>query len=574
MLAQLTIRNFALVDSATLEFQRGFNVLTGETGAGKSILIDAINAALGERAGAELVRQGADRASIEAVFDVSDCPLPLVQEWAEEGVIILAREISASGRSVFRMNGRMCTASTMREVAADLIDIHGQHDHQSLLRPERHVDFLDAWAGRDVLTLKRRAQELHGQLRQARKELAGLLTDERDRARRLDLLRFQLEEIDSAKLTAGEEEELLADRTRLANAEKLLAAASAGRESLDAGEVTALDLLASAAREIDTLATLDERCASLSELIETAIAAARDAAGELRSYAEDVEFNPERLEQVQERLELIRNLKRKYGDTIPEILAFGEEAAAGLDALTHGEERREALIAQAQQLARQTAEAAAALFRERSRAATSFEKQIAEHLNDLNMAGTRFAVQLQPPATAEVLQAGDAERESEESERSTATVLGRAELVISANPGEPLRPLARIASGGEMSRVMLALKTALAGSHPVALIFDEIDTGVGGKTADTLGLKMAELSRSNQVLCVTHLSQIASQANQHFQVRKEVTSGRTLVEVTALEGEARVGELARMLGGSETTAAQHARELLATASAARGAAGR
>lgn len=552
MLAQLSIRNFALVDAVTLEFQRGFNVLTGETGAGKSILIDALTAALGERAGGELVRSGAERASVEAVFEVNEYSLSAVQEWSEDGLIILAREISASGRSSFRINGRMCTASTLREVAADLIDIHGQHDHQSLLSPDRHVDFLDAWAGKDLLPLKRRVQELFGQLREIRRDLDALNTSERDRARQLDLFKFQLEEIDAAKLELGEEEELLADRTRLANAEKLAASAISAREALDGGEMSAADLLAAAARELETITAIDESVTALSELLETALAAVQEAGSGLRSYAEELEFNPERLEQVQERLELYRQLKRKYGDTVEEVLRYRDTIAADLDNLAHSEERRAELEETFSRLAKELDRASAELFRAREAAAREFESEIAGHLGDLNMAGTRFAVELHAPLPA-----------AEAAEKGVAAALGRAEFMISANPGEPLRPLARIASGGEMSRVMLALKTAMAGSHPVALIFDEIDTGVGGKTAEALGAKMAHLSHSNQVLCVTHLPQIACMAGRHFQVRKSVAGDRTVVGVGLLEGEARVGELARMLGGSEATAVQHAREMLA-----------
>lgn len=556
MLAQLTIKNFALIDAVTLEFLPGFNVLTGETGAGKSILIDAITAALGARAGAELVRRGAERASVEAVFEVSHYALPGLQEWAEDGLVILAREISASGRSTFRINGRMCTASTVREVAADLIDIHGQHDHQSLLSAERHVDFLDAWAGREVAGLRRKAQELYSELRSTRRDLDSLLTGERERAQQLDLYQFQVEEIDAARLHVGEEEELLADRTRLANAERLFASGSAAKEALAGGDVSAADLLTAAARELEALRALDDQISPICELLETAVAAAQDASSELRSYLDGIEFNPERLEQVQERLDLLRSLKRKYGDTIEEILAYRDATATKLDDLSHGEERQAKLEAQFSRLATELDREARALYEARSTAAERFQREIMAHLADLNMVSTRFAVQLDAPAPA-----------TEAWDRGLSAILGRAEFLISANPGEPLRPLARIASGGEMSRVMLAMKTAMAGSHPMALIFDEIDTGVGGKTAEALGAKMAELSRSNQVLCITHLPQIASMAVRHVQVQKRVVADRTIVEVHPLDGEARVGELARMLGGSEATAAQHARELLAASPA-------
>ena len=369
MLAQLTIRNFALIDSVNLEFQPGFNVLTGETGAGKSILIDAITAALGARAGAELVRVGADRASVDAVFEVGDYSLPTVQEWAEDGVIILAREIAASGRSTFRINGRMCTASTVREVAADLIDIHGQHDHQSLLSPDRHVDFLDAWAGKELGALRRQAQELYTALRSTRRELDEILINERERAQQLDLYHFQVEEIDAAALQPNEEEELLADRSRLANAEKLFASGSAAREALAGGEVSAADLLRTAARELESIRALDSQVEPLCELLETAIASAEEAFSQLRGYLETIEFNPERLEQVQERLALIASLKRKYGDTIPEILQYRELVATKVDDLSHSEERRTKLEADFARLASELDAAAQRLHTARKRAA-------------------------------------------------------------------------------------------------------------------------------------------------------------------------------------------------------------
>jgi DNA repair protein RecN (Recombination protein N) len=554
MLAQLTVRNFALLDSITLEFQRGFNVLTGETGAGKSILIDALSAALGERAGPEVVRTGADRAVVEAVFEVGEYSLPAIQEWAEEGTVILSREISVTGRSTFRINGRMCTAGTLREIAADLIDIHGQHDHQSLLSPERHVEFLDAWAGKEIADLRRRVQELYADLRTTRSDLERLISGERDRARQLDLYRFQIDEIDSARVVAGEEEELLADRSRLANAEKLAASAAVARDMLDGGDRSGLELLAAASHELEGVAALDPGVRGIADLLETAVAAGQEAAASLRDYSEQIEFNPERLEQVQERLELYRQLKRKYGDTVEEIATYRDGISSELDNLTHSEERRDELQQRFQRLSADLDRAAAALLEARNGASRRFDSEIAAHLADLSMAGTRFSVELRPPLPA-----------VEAVEKGLPAALGGAEFMISANPGEPLRPLARIASGGEMSRVMLALKTAMAGSHPVALIFDEIDAGVGGRTAEALGAKMAHLSSSNQVLCVTHLPQIASMAGRHFGVRKGVSGERTVVGVDLLEGEARVGELARMLGGSETTAVQHARELLAAA---------
>ena len=562
MLCQLNIQNFALIDRLSLDFEYGFNALTGETGAGKSILIDAINAALGSRVGADLIRTGADRALVEAVFSVGETAPPPLAEWVEDGLVILSREIAGS-RSTCRINGRMCTASVVREIATHLIDIHGQHDHQSLLQAERHVDVLDGWAGGEVLTLKARALAVFTELREVHTHLRALQTDERERAQRVDLYQFQVDEIDSADLRPDEEDELLAERVRLANAERLYAAAGSALGSLSQADVTAEDLLGQAVRDVETAAALDPQLNPVLESLNAALIAAQDAVAELRDYQENIEFNPERLEEIQTRLETLRVLKRKYGDSVEEILAYRDKIAAELDTLTHSEERLAELGKRTAALEQQLDEVAASLHGARRAAAARFERDLGGQLADLNMARTQFSVALETPRRA-----------SESWERGLTAILGRAEFMISANPGEPLRPLARIASGGELSRVMLALKGAMAGAGAVpTLIFDEIDTGVGGRTAEVLGAKIAQLAHldggSTQILCVTHLPQIASMAGTQYQVSKEQLPNRTLVAVRRLEGDERVGELARMLGGSEATAAQHAREMLAAAAHAR-----
>lgn len=579
MLTQLRIRNFALIEEVELEFSEGFNVLTGETGAGKSILIDAINAVLGGRSGPEWLRTGADRAAIEAAFELpvrvdgsslmvdgpagtassdpsslNSQPSTRLQDWVEDGLLILSRELTRAGKSQCRVNGRICTAGTLREVAAELIDLHGQHEHQSLLAAERHVDLLDAWAGSPVLELRRRAETEYRTWRGVHRELEALRTDERDRARQLDLYQFQMNEIDAAKPVPGEEEELAADRLRLASAEKLHAAAAGALEALGEGSVNAVDLLGAAAREVDAAAALDAVLAPVAETLQTALIAAQDAASELRAYQEGIEFNPARLEQVQDRLDLLRTLKKKYGDTLEEVLAYRERVAGELHTLTHREERITELESELAQRAEAMDRVASELRAARRVAAAEFERRLIAELSDLSMEHTRFEVNLEPPVPAAELRG-----------QGVAAWLGRVEFLISPNPGEPVRPLARIASGGEMSRIMLALKSAMAGVSAVpTLIFDEIDVGVGGRTAAVLGEKLAALARTGQVLCVTHLPQIAGMAARHFQVEKRVVGERTLVEVRALEEGERVEELARMLGGKEETAARHARELLAS----------
>jgi DNA repair protein RecN (Recombination protein N) len=611
MLAQLSIRNFALIDRLDLEFGEGFNVLTGETGAGKSILIDAITMVLGERAGAEWVRTGAEKALIEAVFELTDAQAEALSEWQEEGLLSLSRELTRSGRSQCRINGRMATASALREVAAHLVDLHGQHEHQSLLSPDRHVELLETWAGESLQAPTHAARDLYTGLQATRRELAALQTDARERARRLDLYQFQIEEIDGAKLNPGEEEELATDLSRLANAEKLFAAASSALATLNEGDgdrgMSAVDLLARTTRDLEAIAALDETLAPAVEGVQTALYAAQDAARALADYREGIEFNPERLAQVQERIDQLRSLKRKYGETIEEILAYRDQIGAELHTLEHGEERAAELTAEIERLAADLDRAAAALYEARQATARQFEAALVRELRDLNMANTIFEVRVDPPQPA-----------ASAADRGLTAVLGRVEFLISPNPGEPVKPLARIASGGEMSRIMLALKSTTvtkgltsppdplpgagrgngtkrrspgpsaaspasssspprAGEGPgerLTLIFDEIDVGVGGRTAHVLGEKMAALARASQVLCVTHLPQIAGLADVHFTVEKSVVGERTVVGVRRLEGEERVDEVARMLGGAIATASQHARELIlggARPAAARGA---
>jgi DNA repair protein RecN (Recombination protein N) len=560
MLTQLSIRNFALVEELAIEFGPGFNVLTGETGAGKSVLIDALSSALGERQSGDVVRSGTDRALIEAVFEVGAAAGAPLAEWAEEGSIILGREISATGRSVYRINGRMCTAAAVRAVAAGLLDLHGQHEHQSLLDADRHADYLDNWAGADLLAAKRRVLALHAELREVARQREALRRSERETAQRLDLYRFQMEEIDAAALTAGEEEALDASRLLLANAEKLHTATGGVMESLGQGEPCATDLLAAAAVELGAVAAIDPRLAAVAELVESAAVAAQEATRDLRAYHESVEFNPERLQQVMERLDLLRRLKRKYGETVEEILDHRRRIAVEIAGLEGAEEHDAALAASQEALARELAVVAARVWEGRRAAAVRFSGLVATHLAELAMEGTRFETGVET---------GDAGAW----ERGAAAVLGRIEFLISPNPGEPLRPLAKIVSGGELSRVMLALKSVMATASPVhCLVFDEIDVGVGGRTAAVLGRKLAALAETNQVLCITHLPPIASRAATHFHVRKRAAAGRTRVEVRRLQGDSRVAELARMLGGAEATATRHAEQLLAEAGAPRAAA--
>jgi DNA repair protein RecN len=558
MLTELSVENFALVEKVRLAFGPGLNILTGETGAGKSILLDALGMVLGERTGTEVIRHGAAKARVEAVFavDEGDPRLAEALEAAgvelEEGTLLLSRELTTAGKSAVRINGRPATVGMLKALGDALVDIHGQHEHQSLLAVERHADILDAWCGADILSLKAAVAEAYTTAQAAERELAALQQDARERARTLDLLTFQRDEIDEAAPKPEEEEELIAERLRLASAEKLFAAASGayaalrGSEGRSAGAAGALDALGTAVAEIEHAAKLDERLAPLLESLQNALYLAEDAARDVRGYRDEVEFNPERLEQIEARLDTLKTLKRKYGETLEEVLRYRAEIGERLEVLENAEERIAELTA-AREVTRAALEKAAAkLTRARKKAAQPFSAAIMKELADLAMGATRFAVAVEPREPG-------------------ASGADAVEFLISPNPGVPLKPLAKIASGGEISRVMLAMKSVLARTHSVpTLIFDEIDTGIGGRTGTVLAEKLHALAGTAQVLCITHLPQIAARGDRHFSIDKRAEKDRTVVSVGSLAPEERVQEIARMLGGASTdTVLRHAREMLA-----------
>lgn len=548
MLTELSVENFALVERVRLRFGAGLNLLTGETGAGKSILLDALGMVLGERTSSDSVRHGAEKARVEAVFTVSSSDprlAPALESTGietEDGLLILSRELSASGKSSARINGRPVTVATLKAIGDALVDIHGQHEHQSLMQVERHVDLLDAWCGGEIQKLKDAVSAAWDAYAAARAEREALLREARERARNLDLYSYQRDEIDAAALVPGEEEEAQAEKLRLGSAERLHGASAAAYAALQGG---ALDGLSQAVREIERALKFDDGLGSLLEILNTALYAADDAMREVRAYRDSVEFNPERLSQIEDRLDILKTLKRKYGEDIPAILAYRDEIGQKLTTLENAEERLAELEALEKATFAEVERCAAALTKARKKATEPFAKGIQTELKDLAMAATRFAVSVEPkehgPGGADAV-----------------------EFLISPNPGEPLKPLAKIASGGELSRVMLALKSVMS-KHvaPPTLVFDEIDTGIGGRTATTLAQKLHTLSQAAQTLCITHLPQIAARGDAHFFIEKRTEKGRTTVSVLPLDGEARVQELARMLGGngSETVLA-HAREML------------
>ena len=582
MLLELNITDFAIIERLRLTLGPGFNVFTGETGAGKSIIVDAIAAMVGERMGADVVRAGSERATVEGVFDVSDTlareglpdgaptssavgslgeALSELGVEAEEGMLILSREMTAAGRGLARVNGRTAPLSTLQRLSTALIDIHGQSAHLALLRPERHIFYLDRYAGLDEMRAEVAA--LYAEWRATRSELERLRADERAIERRIELLRFQVEEIGAAALKPGEVEELERERRMLTNAERLgeltaaVYAALRGDETGD--ERGALDQLAEAQHALTDLLRLDETLAGQGETLAQAIFLLEDVASGARDYQDQVMADPARLEEVEERLDLINRLRRKYGATIEETLAFAAEAERELETLTNREERAAELQRREERLRERIGAVAERLSARRREAARALADAMERQLDDLNMRKARFEVRLARRSDPEGVPVGDEGRVA-----FSATGIDQVEFLLAPNPGEPLKPLARIASGGETSRLMLAIKSILASADATpTLIFDEIDAGISGRSGQVVGEKLWALGQSHQTLCVTHLPQIAALGDRHFQVSKGVSGERTTTRVNLLDGDARVTELSQMLGGTSTSASRaNARDLL------------
>jgi len=556
MLISLDIVDFGLVDRENITFEPGLNVLTGETGAGKSLIVDALSVALGGRAAVDFIKSGREKARVTAVFDPAALPhlAALLEERgipdSGDGTLVMSRELARSGRHTCRINGQPVTLSVYRETGRLLADLHGQHEQQSLFAPDRQRDLLDRFGGPSLLQLREKVSALHHDWREAKNALDGLLSGARERAQRLDMLAFQVEEIDRVQPTVGEEENLFAERTRLANAEKiasLAAECAAAISGTETGEKSLLDILGRVVHNLNELCRLDDGIRPLLDTAESAFYQLEEAARELTGYREGVEFNPQRLQVVEERLALLRQLRRKYGDTLGEVLRYREQAAAELAALSGSEENIAALTQKAEELSTAWHEAAAALTVARRSAAGQLEKKIKTVLAELEMGRVEFQVHFEPlsgpgPAGGE-----------------------RIEFLISPNPGEPLRPLAKTASGGELSRIMLAIRVILAAVDAVpTLVFDEVDAGIGGRALQAVAEKLAAVARHRQVLCVTHAAPIASFARAHFQIFKEVRGERARTGVIRLDEQGRLEELARMLSGRDVDglAREHARHML------------
>lgn len=555
MLIHLSVENVAIIEKLEIELEEGLNILTGETGAGKSILIDAVNALLGGRISREVIRSGEEKAKVEAIFH---CPEKLSGILEEMGIevqddqtLVLSRQFFASGKNICRVNGALVTVSQLKQIGEYLIDVHGQHDNQSLLRNQAQQQYLDMFSGSRLLQEKESYLAALGQFRDITRKITELKAMERERARLEDLYRYQVEEIDAAALKKDEDVELARQSKLLSHAEGIMQAFHSaysiltGEDGYNAG---ALEQVQRAQTAIDSISRLDPEFAAISESMTEVIDRLEDIAREIRTRKDRVSYDPQLQQEVEERLSLIESLKRKYGNTVEEILAYGEKARQKLEEVSDTESVLNKLIRQRDELDGFLYESASRMHAMRAEAAALLEKRVTNQLRELEMPKASFAVEIRFDETRNYTESG----------------LDSIEFLISPNPGEGLKPLNKIASGGEMSRIMLAIKTILADVDEIAvLIFDEIDTGVSGKAALMVGQKLLEVSRRHQVICITHHAQIASLAKAHYFISKSVENDRTTTRVNKLSGSLREMEIARLLSGdTDESTTRLAREML------------
>lgn len=554
MLEHLHIRNVALIKESEISFGDGLNILTGETGAGKSMIIDSLQFALGGRAGKDFLRHGEKQAAVEALFSVQSQALTeklaengIVPE--EDGTLLITRTLSEAGKSVCRINGSTVTVGMLKEIAEDMIDIYGQHEHQSLLNPVKHIRLLDRFCGAGFGEAMEEYKNSRQRLKDLEKQLAILIGDESQREQRMDMLLFQKEEIEAAELQEGEEDALLEQKKRLSSMERLIRLTGESVTLLYDGDdraPSACDQMGDALAKLREAAEYDAALSPLADALADGYAAVEDCARELKREAEKQEADPEELERIEERLQLFYKLKRKYGGSIEAVLEFYEKAVQELEFLSNSSEKAAELSAKKAAEEKRLSALAETLTARRRATAEQVEEQIETALHDMEMKHARFHIQI------------------EEKADWGADGKDKVEFLISANAGEPLKPLAKIASGGEMSRVMLALKTVLVDADEIGtFIFDEIDTGVSGRTARRVGEKMRFLGGKRQLLCITHLPQIAAMADNHFLIEKESDAGETVTRVTALDEEGAVREVARLMNDVTETTLAAARELLA-----------
>ena len=580
MLRLLSVTNFATIEQLEMELAPGFNVLTGETGAGKSIIVDAMSLLLGGRADGGMVRSGARQSRVEGIFllngDLAQKINVALDEYEIDGgeeEMILSREVNLDGRNTCRVNGRIAPLRLLSTLAERLVDIHGQSQHLSLFRVREHMDVLDQYGG--LWQLRTRVAERVRQLMEVRRELDRLRTDEQELAQRVDVLRYQVGEIGAAKLRPAEDEDLTLERDRVANAERIIAlsdhAYRALYDSFDRQE-SVMDLIGQVAQDFAQLEQLDPSLSQDLASVDALTHQVDELARTLRSYRDSIEYNPDRLQELEGRLDLVRGLKRKYGSTIEEILAFAERASEDLERLSDSEERTEELKSREMQLRGELGRLAGQLSEARRHAAKRLADAIEEEVAGLAVDHTKVHVDIRQSDSEDGVPVGTGDSgpyskpSGEEGVRRFAfngTGIDSVEFLISLNLGEPPRPLARIASGGEASRLMLAIKTILSMADQIPiLVFDEVDAGIGGRIGSILGQKLWDLSRSHQVLCVTHLPQIACYADSHAKVIKLASHDRTVTAVETLADETRVMELSQMLGSDSGVTRSNALEML------------
>ncbi|WP_369282255.1 DNA repair protein RecN [Oscillibacter sp. GMB15532] len=558
MLELLHIENIAVIEQADIQFRPGFNALTGETGAGKSIVIDALGAVLGGRTSRDLIRTGSKRAVVSAEFSGVEADLPGLAQCGgsldEEGLLILQRELDADGKNLCRVNGRPVTVAQLRALGAELLNIHGQHDGQQLLDEERHGAYLDTFGRLDGALGEYRAA--YGSMAELRRKMDALRMDEAEKARKVDSLTFQIQELERAELRPGEEEELLERRDLLRNGEKYLSAVQGADGCLNGDDETggAVSLIQEAANSLAHVKGRNGRLEEIWNRLEQLRCEAYDLADSVRDMLGEFDFSPEELDAVENRADQLYRLKKKYGSTVEDMLTFLDRSRRELDEIETADDTLARLAGQLSAAEKKTVVVGAALTKARKSAAEELEKRILKELADLDMGRVRFSIEFTP---------GEPGPDGCDAIR----------FLMSANAGEDLKPIARIASGGELARIMLALKNVLAEQEQIGtLVFDEVDTGVSGRAAQKVAEKLAQVSRHKQVLCVTHLPQLAAMADVHFSVEKGERGGRTFTEVLQLDRRRRMEELARITGGSKVTDAllQSAGELLDGAEAYRG----
>ncbi len=547
MLSQLFIKNVAVIESASIDFENGFNVFTGETGAGKSILIDSINAVLGGRTSRDLVRTGEGKAVVSAVFtDISKEAEKLLEElgYDIEDELMISREISTEGKSVCKVNMRPATAGVLKQLSSVLIDVHGQHDSAVLQNPELHIGYIDSFGNTESELLEYR--ESYKKLKSVEREIKKIINDDSDKTARIDMLKFQIGEIEAAAIEEGEEEELLALSKRIKSAENIMELISETISALDGnGENEgALEGLSSAIENCARLAEFFPQYEGLSEKFKEMYYEFEEFANDVKDNADELDFDPALQNRTERRLDQIFRLKRKYGGSVEEMFKYYNKAVLELENIEFSEERLEKLKKEREQLFSETAKLADMLTKKRSEAAEAFEKAVSEELSYLNMPNVRFKVNFE-------------ETDFTESGKDNL------EFYIATNAGEPLKPLTKIASGGELSRIMLSIKNVLADKDNVdTLIFDEVDTGISGSAAQKVGQKLKQVSKGRQIICVTHLAQVAAFADHHLLISKSTEGGKTFTSVESLEKEGRVNELARIMGGNLTDALKKSAEEL------------